>query len=237
MKIEILLDDELLNFGVPRYVSWDTEKEPHIIVVGNTGSGKTYLSKLILGKISKCIPESHIYVCDYKGDKDFEFLANATRFFRYANCQEGLQRFYDDFLLRQSGADISRTPKFLFFDEFASYINSLDKKAVEEEKKKLSSLLMLGRSFDVHIIVSQQRADAQYFATARDNFNLCIALGNISSESKEMLFNSYKKQMKSNRRQGTGYMLVNGTDFKAVQVPRITDVNKLHNAIKEGVMR
>lgn len=237
MELEIVLDDELLNFGVPRYISWDTDKQPHTIIIGNTGSGKTYLSKLILGKISKYILDSQLYICDYKGDEDFGFLTNLSRFYRYTDCQKGLQLFYEDFLLRQSGADTSRNAKFLFFDEWASYLNSLDKKVVEEEKKKLSNLLMLGRSFNFHVIISQQRADAQYFATARDNFNLCIGMGNLSPESKEMFFSSYKKEMKPNRQQGTGYMLVNGAGLRAVRATKISDFTKLHNAIMQGVTR
>lgn len=237
MEIEILVNGELLQHGVTRYVTWNPEKVPHCLIIGSTGSGKTYFCKLFLGKISKCMSDSQIYINDFKSDEDFSFLNGTERFFRYAKRQDGLQQFYDAFLLRQSGVDKSRSGKILFFDEYASYLNSLDKKQVEEEKKKLSNLLSLGRSFNFHVIVSQQRADAQYFATARDNFNLVVALGNLSEESKEMFFSSYKKSMKPDRRQGTGYMLVNGTDLQDVQVPRISDFNKLNNAIKQGITR
>lgn len=125
----------------------------------------------------------------------------------------------------------------LFFDEWASYCNILDKKAVEEEKKKLSTLLMLGRSFRIHVIVSQQRADAQYFGTARDNFNLVIGLGNLSEESKNMLFHDFKEQMQSDRNLGTGYMLTNGTNLTPIIVPTINSMEKLHRTIRQGVMR
>lgn len=114
---------------------------------------------------------------------------------------------------------------------------SLIKKVIEEEKKKLSNLLMLGRSFNVHVIVSQQRADAQYFSTARDNFNVVIGLGNLSDESKGMFFSEYKKLMLPNRTQGTGYMLNNGTDFTPVKVSTISDFDKLHYYIREGATR
>lgn len=96
---------------------------------------------------------------------------------------------------------------------------------------------MLGRSFHVHVIVSQQRADAVYFNAARDNFNLIIGLSNLSEESKNMLFHEYKEQMLPDRKQGTGYMLTNGTDLTAIVVPKINNMQKLHNTIKQGVTR
>ena len=114
---------------------------------------------------------------------------------------------------------------------------NLDKKKAEDEKRKLASLLMLGRSFNVHVLISQQRVDASYFNAARDNFNLVIALGNLSEEGKEMMFREFKDQMKPDRKQGTGYMLTNGTDFIPVLVPSISNMERLHHYIKQAVTR
>lgn len=234
--ISILYDKQLLNYNIHEYVKWDPKKTPHGIIIGATGSGKTYFSKLLLGKIIKSLSNSKIYICDFKGDDDFSFLAGGERFYRYHDCQRGFDQFYKEFKMRQAGEDLTRNEKFLYFDEYASYINSLEKKRAEEEKLKMSNLLMMARSYNVHVLVATQRGDAQYFLTARDNLSLVIALGTISEESCGMFFATFKKLIKP-QGLGTGYVLMNGNMFKEIKVPTINNNDKLEEAIKLGVTR
>lgn len=236
-KIDILINEHYSTFGIRDNISWNPERAPHMIIIGATGSGKTYFSQLLLAKIALHVPDSQIYVCDFKGDDEFAFLHNCTRFYRFMDCSEGLQQFYLRFQNRQQGDEKNKNMIVLFFDEWSSYCNTLEKKVIEEEKKKLSNLLMLGRSFNIHLVVSQQRADAAYFNTARDNFSIVIGLSNLSEESKNMLFHEFKNEILPDRRQGTGYMLTNGTDLTAIQVPTISNMAKLQATIKTGVMR
>lgn len=234
-KIPILLNEALLHLQVKKWEVWEPTKAPHMIIVGSTGGGKTFFSKLFLGKVALHINTMTLFVCDFKGDDDFLFLNGCSNYFRFMECANGLEQFYNRFLDRQKNPSSERTMLVLFFDEWASYLNFLDKKNAEEEKKKLSNLLMLGRSFNVHVVISQQRADAQYFSTARDNFNLVVGLGNLSPESKDMLFHDYKDNMENTCRQGTGYMLTNGMDLKRIVVPTVTNMDKLHNIIRTTV--
>ena len=234
-SIPILLNEALLRLQVNKWEVWEPIKAPHTIIVGSTGSGKTYFSKLFLGKIALHIKSMTLFVCDFKGDDDFLFLNGCSNYFRFMECVNGLEQFYNRFLDRQKNPSSERTMLVLFFDEWASYLNFLDKKNAEEEKKKLSNLLMLGRSFNVHVVISQQRADAQYFSTARDNFNLVIGLGNLSPESKDMLFHDYKDNMENTCRQGTGYMLTNGMALTRIAVPTITNMEKLHRTLRSVV--
>lgn len=232
--IPILLNEGYLKFGVASYISWLPSKAPHMVIFGATGSGKTYFTKLLLGKIVSHVPNSQLFVCDYKGDDDFAFLNGCERFSRFDECN--VSTFYERLRARQSGEDASRNMLVLFFDEYASYICNLEKKAAESEKRKLASILMQGRSFRVHCIIGLQRPDSQ-FLESRENFSVAIGLGNLSKESRQMLFSEFKDEMQPDRKQGTGYMLTNGTDFQAVQVPTIKSMSKLHDTIRQGVIR
>ena len=52
-----------------------------------------------------------------------------------------------------------------------------------------------------------------------------------------MMFREFKDQMKPDRKQGTGYMLTNGTDLTSIVVPTISDMSRLNNYIKMAVER
>lgn len=197
---------------------------------------KTYCVKLILAKIAKYVANCQYCICDYKGDSDFTFLAEYDHFYRFDACLQGLNNFYNSFL------DVQRTGcsngfHLLVFDEWGAFINSLDKKEAEDCKKKLSTLLMLGRSFDFHILLSQQRLNAEDFGKSRDLLNIIILLQNASKEVIQMLFHDYKENIRNDRQRGTGYILINGADFQPIVVPKIASMENVNNAIKKAVMR
>ena len=232
-RLPSFFDAELLRAGIRYPVIWDYEHAAHLLVVGPTGSGKTYAVKLIIGRISKLLPGASVTVCDFKAD-DFTFLRGCSRYYEFTGCKQGLDDFYNSFLARQQGNNLDRSFCLLVFDEWASFLNNLEKKEAEAAKQKLSTLLMLGRSFNVHVLISQQRADAQYFSTARDNFGGIIALGNLSKESASM-FGFNRDFLQPIHSLGGGYMLTNGTDLQEIQVPSIRDAAKLNNAIQTVV--
>ena len=236
-KINIGLSEPLLQRGYRQNIIWDLEKAPHVALQGTTGMGKTYLLKLLLARISKNIPNSKITVCDYKGDRDFEFLDGLENFYRFSECLTGLDTYYENFLSIQQHGNRTGTAYFLVFDEWASFLNNLDKKEAAEAKRKLASLMMLGRSFACHVVLSQQRLDAEYFEKARDNINLLITLGNPSRQVVEMFYLDVKEQITNDRKRGTGFMLTNGTDLQKIVVPEIQSMERVNQAIHEAVER
>lgn len=233
-SIPLFLDETYLSHGINKWLLWDMEIAPSGLVVGQSGSGKTFLCKQILARIQLTIP-CEIFVLDFKSDKDFDKLSESKRFYRYMECSKGLQDFYNRFQLRQSGQDKERYPLVLFFDEWSSYCNAIEKKLVEEDKKMLGIIVSLGRSFRCHVIISQQRADAIYFNQFRDNFSMCIGMGNLSDESRRMLFPDYAKELLPDRQRGTGYVAFNGQKPIPIFVPPVKNPFRLERILQEAV--
>lgn len=234
----ILWREDYQRMGLNVPIHWRPAEAPHMAVSGSTGSGKTYFTKLLLGKIVKHVPTSQLYVIDAKADQDFAFLDGAARFARY-DVGPMFQRFFEAFQARQRGDDPCRDMLVLLFDEWSNYLDSIScKKSQDEEKRKLALLVRLGRSFNVHLILSQQRFDASY-TPGRENLSIAISLSAMSKESREMLFSGYKDEIAAHppRQRGTGFMLTNGTNLVPVSVPKITNSKKLHQAIYSGVCR
>lgn len=235
-SIKIALDNDIYKLGVSQFIQWDYAKNPHMAIFGSTGSGKTYFSKLLLARIGLYIEDSEIVLCDFKADNDFSFAADSSNFFRFNDCLNGLNGVVDLLRQRQQVTTPDRHPIFFFFDEWASILNSMDKKTAESAKQNLSLLLMLGRSFGIHVILSQQRLDAANFNSTRDNFSVVIGLGSLSKEMVEMSFNSYKDVIDRNKPQGQGSIII-GNQFSNIRVPAISNQEKLHNAIMNGLNR
>jgi DNA segregation ATPase FtsK/SpoIIIE-like protein len=149
--------------------------------------------------------------------------------------------FYNSFQARQSGNDNSVNRKFLIFDEWAAFVLSrTDKKEQERVKSVLSTLLMMGRGVQHHVIIGLQRADAQLFPLGgRDQFGAIIALGNLSREQKLMLFPDEREKMDEVNGRGQGYLSFDGDvdGLKRIVVPTVTDHEKLNAAIRRGLNR
>lgn len=232
----ILWREDYLHAGLKIPIDWDTKAAPMACCFGTTGSGKTYAIKLLCGKLVK-YGRAKLTVCDGKGGGDFDFLKGCNRY-ASIDVTSVFDDFYNSFLARQRGEDESRDMRVLLFDEWSAYLDGLDeKKQMEAQRKKLGQLLRLGRSFHYHVILGQQRMDSAYFQGFRENFNLVIGLSNLSKESRDMFFSEFKDQMEPDRARGTGYMTVNGASFTPIAVPKVNDLEKLHQAIFIGVTR
>ena len=238
MDIPVFLNEDVYKQGIRMYETWAPERVPHIAASGATWQGKTYALKLLLAKTCKYVPDVQITVCDFKGDEDFSFLSGCHRFYRFDECIEGLKSFYESFVAIQKNPPKYRPMRILLYDEFAATLAFADKKTAEDLKRMVSSLLMLSRGFNFHIILSQQRLSADSFICgSRDNLNMLLTLGNISKEVAGMLYSDYKDEIIPDRTRGTGYMLINASEFKRIIVPTISNMDKVNQVIKEAVER
>lgn len=222
MKPLTFLADRLPSRGGTRPIAIDLDRSCHVLIIGGSGSGKSVASMLLTAKIGLHIRDSKVWILDFKGDDNFRFLLNAAgaRYYRYTDCMEGLEDYYAMFQARLSG-ETDRRICFLWVDEWASMILNLQKKDAENAKSMLSTILMMGRSMGCQVLTSVQRASAELFSQgARDNYGVCLALGNISRESAAML-GFDRDTFLPVTSIGGGHLLLNGTEQKPVQVPII----------------
>ena len=218
--INAVLDAELLKRGIHFPLPIDVKK-PHLAIFGSSGSGKTYASQLLLAKA--VLSSAKLVVADFKGDLEFSFLENQEHFYRF----ERVGLFFDfvsDTLLknRQSGQDESRSLIICFIDEMSAYFTMLEKKERDTRIRQLSRILMLGRSFNIHVWISQQRPDAEYFGKSRENIHMLI------SDEKDVVNRKHSR--------GRGYLISSGEATKEIVVP-IYNVAKVQSKILEGMYK
>ncbi len=183
----------------------DVQKYPMLLITGPTGSGKTLATMHYIACFFAQVPTDTLTILDYKND-DFRFCDGCPDYFGYKRVKDGLATFYQAFQARLNGTDSSRRRKLLVIEEWAAYLCSLEKKEAGSEKAKLAEMLMLGRSLGISIVVTMQRADAEFFPKgSRDNFQAILALGNLSREAKEMLFPDHKELLEPICEVGMGY--------------------------------
>ena len=233
MAIPFLYYAELLSNGIKVYLPIDLDAHPHLLCVGATGTGKSYALALLLGKIAKYESTACLVICDFK-KASFGWLEGRDGFYGYTAVIDGIDTVHREFQQRLELNDNTRNSRkvILLIDEYAALVGSLEKKAADDVKRKVAEILMMGRSLGVHLIVGIQRADAEFFRSgSRDQFGAILMLGNLSKEQKAMLAPDYRDEMTATNQRGQGYLLLDGQGICRVQVPRVIDTDKLHQAI------
>ena len=236
ITLTVGLDSGMLAYRVQEKVRIYPFNPPHLAILGNSGSGKTYLDKKILGQLCTH-KEYEIILADFKG-VDFQWLRGCRNFYQYLGVGEGLDYVYNLMNRRMSnGYPVScRHPVFFVCDEWAGYLSVLEKKEADSQKKKLSALLMLGRGVSICCVLSLQRADSEYFQKARDNIGHCVLLGSPSKESIEMVAAPYKGEINPQPR-GRGYLISDGSPLRSIHVTAVQDMERLRGIIRKGLNR
>jgi len=208
------------RYGLP--VEWNYNKYPHMLVVGETGEGKTSLVYYLMSSI---LSNFDVYCID---GKDVDYWALRDKFVQYAginnhmSCFDILREFQaqmqERYILMKKHENVMYTeldlaPVFLFIDEFPSVVEAMDTSKVRGQKYSQrdeflridGDLIRRGRAAGFFLIKCMQRADAKYIGgDTRDNMRLKIALGSATGESYAMLFGSEHRNLEE-LQQGQGY--------------------------------
>ena len=216
-------------------INYDTE--PHLLISGGTGSGKTYALQLLLAEMIQ-----KIQISDYKSgavyvaDPKYSDLANFARTIgatevgqspaqiagilrkavqamnkRYQNMPKGIDA------LGKTALNLGYAPIFIVIDEYSALISSLNnskngRNIADEISNYLTEIVQKGRQADVFLVLSMQRAsvDAGLNSNIRYNFSTKIILGNADATTVSMLFGSQKDyQLPRIDHIGGGYFIKN----------------------------
>ena len=143
---------------IPITVDASTKNNTHTLICGMSGSGKSYFTNQYLARI--CLhggEDSVVYFADFKQDDSFAYLRECSRYYPYDKTIEALEAVYEIMHKRQCGEDTSRHFVTLVWDEYMANALSLlstEKKKAEAVMRKISEILMLGRTLAIRLVVA-----------------------------------------------------------------------------------
>lgn len=221
-------------------INCSTHVNSHLLISGMSGSGKSYLINQVLARFSKN-SNAIIYFADFKQDDAFSYLSQCERYYPYTKTTEALEIVYEILHNRQSGIDKSRNSVTLIWDEYMAnilFLQGIEKKKAESVMKKVSEILMLGRSLAVRLVISCQRPDAIAFPTgSRLNYGIIIIVGAAIKSIYEMLLpKEYIEKIGSRGfNVGEGVMLSQGSELHFLKIPMIKDEEELKALCIKGL--
>lgn len=168
-----------LGVGLVGTVTVDLSKTAHLLIAGNTGSGKTVLLRCLL---RQAVEKGYrVYIADYKGGIDFSpwWHEHCTVAYDEKDVLTMLQTLVEELkrrmvllklhctncIERHNAVTDQRLPRIIIaFDEIAE---ALDKTGADKPRKEhiaqveqcLATLSRLGRACGIHLIIGVQRPD------------------------------------------------------------------------------
>ena len=216
-------------------VTWDFIEEPHLLIGGGTGGGKTVVLMTIIYALAKI---GFIDICDPK-NSDLAGLKKIPVFHNrvYTSKEDIINCFKEnvEFMEKryklmsssykfQAGKNFTNydmKPKFILVDEWAALMAKIDRDYSQQGElmEYLSQLVLEGRQAGVFIIFAMQRPDGEFIKTAlRDNFMKRLSVGHLESTGYDMMFGDANKskefkkldEINGIRVKGRGYIANNG---------------------------
>ncbi|WP_321832889.1 FtsK/SpoIIIE domain-containing protein [Clostridium butyricum] len=212
---------------ITKNISYRLSKTPHSLIVGGTGSGKSFF---ILGKIVSYLsltPQAELYIIDPKSadlsllrfvnglqDKvatEANQIAKMLREVveimddRYTNYFNSISAFGKDY------TDFCLPPVIVIFDEFSAFLHSVDKKLSKEVLDYIFTIVMKGRQAGVQVEILMQRPSADDLPTnIRAQMGFKAGLGAMDKIGYNMIFDTNDMDYKTVTTKGGGYIEIDG---------------------------
>jgi len=187
---------------------WDPVTSPHMVVVGQTRSGKSVYLRSVLLSLPR---DWEIYIADYKRVEFGNYpvagmvKAVATSMEDIADMVDGYVSDMHHRLALMAAGDVQHIddlpghhPHRLFlFDEVMAAYSAGDtdrdlRKAVDRARTGLMSVALLGGAAGVHSVVSLQQPEAAFFGSSgiRDSYRAVVAMRYLGSSGITMAYPS-----------------------------------------------
>lgn len=246
---DVVLNDNY-ELVLSKVVKWSMTENPHLLIVGGTGGGKTVLLREILvGLLKKCI----VYICDPKRAdfvpmEDLDVLKGRVFFEKediakmVADFKQTMNNRYDYMraeMKKRGERELGRfdtyglKPTILMIDEWNALMASLNRNAKVGGQMidDLLEIILKGRQVGSYVILAMQKPTYDDLPTKlRDNMMHHISMGRLSDSGYQMTFgdeNANKKfrfieRLNGKKVYGRGYSGIFGLPAQEFYAPNLT---------------
>ena len=225
----------------------------HTLIVGSTGSGKTYATySLLLQLLNFSITpdiyiadpkQSSLYVlgkqiaCDSTAGVTGEIVLLLERFYHELTKREKELQKYLDKKLDSDYKDWELKPHVLIIDEFSSFmsvVSVLDKSTRDKVNMYLTNIIQKGRQLGFFMWIIMQKSDSKILPTyLRDNLVFKVVLGQATDTTYQTAFEEYASLPRLKFQPGYGLYSFQGLTRqpKVCSFPRL-EFDVLHSVRK-----
>lgn len=244
---EVIWDKEK-GVRLMKNLYWDFISDPHLLVAGGTGGGKTVLLRSLIDCLAKI---GVVDICDPKR-ADFVTMADMPAFQGRVvfEIQDIVQRFQNAVVIMMARYDFMRSemqrlghkdlkkyheyglePYFFVCDEYNALMSMLDFKQRNLVDDAIGQYLLLGRQAGCFGIIAMQKPSRDDLGSKlQANINFRISVGRLDEYGYDSLFGAenrnkefkYVKYVSGRRVYGRGYAAVFGEVAREFYSPLLT---------------
>ncbi|MCO4645181.1 FtsK/SpoIIIE family protein [Streptococcus infantarius subsp. infantarius] len=227
---------------------WDFDSDPHLLVAGGTGGGKTVLLRTLILALAKI---GVVDICDPK-QADFITMADMKAFqgrvaFSVDDIVEQFEKafvimmarykFMNDERKRLNHKDLKKyydyglEPYFLVCDEYNALMSMLDYKQRERVDSAIGNLLLLSRQAGCFVVIAMQKPSREDLGSKlQANINMRLSVGRLDEAGYDIMFGEvnrnkefkYLKYISGRRVYGRGYGAIMGDVAREFYSPNLT---------------
>lgn len=227
---------------------WDFDSDPHLLVAGGTGGGKTVLLRTLIlalakiGVVDICDPKQADFITmadmkAFKGRVAFSVDDIVEQFEKAFVIMMARYKFMNDERKRLNHKDLKKyydyglEPYFLVCDEYNALMSMLDYKQRERVDSAIGNLLLLGRQAGCFAVIAMQKPSREDLGSKlQANINMRLSVGRLDEAGYDIMFGEvnrnkefkYLKYISGRRVYGRGYGAVNGEVAREFYSPNLT---------------